>query len=73
MKSVEIDEDKLFKLMSAQIVLDVLDKSFKIISKSKVQSDKMKSFKNNKRIENKNTKDSIDYVKNRKYFNEQRW
>lgn len=73
MKSVEIDEDKLFKLMSAQIVLDVLDKSFKIISKSKIQSDKMKSFKNNKRIENKNTKDSIDYVKNRKYFNEQRW
>jgi hypothetical protein len=76
---IEIDQDDYIQLISAKLVLDVLNKSIKIVNQDENLEDS-NELSLNQNYFSKNSSNLIvkhvdknSYVKNRKYFNQKRW
>lgn len=78
---IQIDRDDYLKLLSAKLVLDVLNKSIKVVNQDDNSDDSNESSLLNQNYFIRNTTNLIAdknvdknrYVKNRKYFNQKRW
>lgn len=82
--TIELDRNKYYKLLAAQIVLDTYKNSIDILKQTAIKSDQAKLSEQTDNLngldtfdshkpKNRKTSDANEYVTSRKFINQKRW